>query len=145
VAYGHAVLARDPGELTTLVLDRVNHSSALRTQFEYLCDMFVLDGDRVLHFEDLSEDYAIERFGDHCLTLQLRWGRRDHRDLFALKRDPRPERAHESVFIHPVVRAWSGRSLVAEQYLLEDLHGQWRDPVRHPDLLLAFLRAELKR
>ena len=99
----------------------MNHSSA-----------FVVEGDQVVHYEELPEDYAVERFPD-CFTLGLRWGRRDHPDLFAIKREPVPEQAHESAFIHPVVRVWRNRQLVAERHLLEDL-----------DPLCAFLLAELK-
>lgn len=137
----------DPRALTTHVLDRVNWSSALWTQFEYLCDSYVLDPatGRFRHYEDLPEDYAVERFRDepHHYTVALRWGREEYADVFAIERHPTPGRARESAFIHPVIRRYRGAELVAEQHLLEDLLAEWRRPERHVEPLLDFFRADL--
>lgn len=132
----------DPEKLTTLILDRVNWSSALWTQFEYLVDVLVLDGTsgRIRHYKDLPEDYAAERFGEsEHYTFGLRWGREEHADVFAIERHPAPDRAAESAFIHPVVRRYRGGRLVAERHLLEDLLAEWRRPDRHIEPLRAFL------
>lgn len=133
--------------LTDVMLERVNYSSALWTQFEYLSDVYVVDraGAQVRHYAELPEDYAVDRFArqDQYFTVTLRWGRRDYGDVFAIQRHPVPERAAESAFLHPVVRVWRHRDLVAEQHLLEDLLAQWRDPVRHAAPLGAFLAAQL--
>ncbi|MGH3862996.1 NAD(P)-binding domain-containing protein [Actinokineospora sp.] len=141
------ILPVDADEVTTAILARVNHSSALWTQFEYLCDVYVLDeaAGHFRHYADLPEDYAVERFGGGslCLTVTLRWGRHDYGDVFAIKRHPTPDRAHESAFLHPVVRVWRHGAQIAEQHLLEDLLAQWRDPVRHVAPLRAFLDAHL--
>ncbi|GAA3795647.1 NAD(P)-binding domain-containing protein [Sphaerisporangium flaviroseum] len=140
-------LPADPDQLTASMLDRVNYSSALWTQFEYLCDVYVADEatGQIRHYEDLPEDYAVDRFAGHSLffTVTLRWGRQDHADVFAIKRHPTPERAHESAFLHPVVRVWRHREQVAERHLLEDLMAQWRDPVRHVRPLREFLAGHL--
>ncbi|MET8144907.1 NAD(P)-binding domain-containing protein [Sphaerisporangium sp. NPDC005288] len=140
-------LPPDPGRLTATMLDRVNWSSALWTQFEYLCDAYVVNPDAgtVTHYQDLPEDYAAERFAEHplCFTVTLRWGRDRHDDVFAIKRHPTPERAHESAFLHPVVRVWRHGEQVAERHLLEDLLAQWRDPVRHVAPLQEFLTGYL--
>ncbi|GII65110.1 pyridine nucleotide-disulfide oxidoreductase [Sphaerisporangium krabiense] len=137
----------DAGELTFTVLERVNHSSALWTQFEYLADAYVRDpATGGFHrYEDLPEDYAAERFAgeDLLVTVTLRWGRRDHGDVFAIQRHPTPDRADESAFLHPVVRVWRRGAQVAERHLLEDLQAQWRDPVRHVEPLRRFLSEHL--
>ncbi|MFF5208147.1 NAD(P)-binding domain-containing protein [Streptosporangium sp. NPDC000396] len=141
------VLPIDVGQLTAGMVERVNYSSALWTQFEYLCDAYVVDeaAGQIRHHTDLPEDYAVERFaGDSlCFTVTLRWGRQDYGDVFAIQRHPTPERAHESAFLHPVIRAWRHGEMIAEQHLLEDLLAQWRDPVRHVEPLRAFLAAQL--
>ena len=146
---GHKTFTADPDRLTGAMLDRANWSSALWTQFEYLCDVYVVDetAGTIQHYTDLPEDYAINRFADrsHYYTLTLRWGRHGYRDVFAIQRYPTPERAEESAFIHPVIRRWRYRELVAEQHLLEDLLAQWRDPVRHVQPLRTFLSALLSR
>ncbi|MBO4208900.1 NAD(P)-binding domain-containing protein [Micromonospora echinofusca] len=141
------VVARDADTLTTLVLDRLNWSSALWTQFEYLCDALVVDDTtgQVRHYIDLPEDHIRDRFHDqpHYYTLGLRWGRDDYRDVFAVERHPQPDRAAESAFIHPVVRRYHGDTLVDELHLLEDLLAEWRRPDRHVAPLRAWLEREL--
>jgi thioredoxin reductase len=137
----------DPDRLTQLVLDRVNWSSALWTQFEYLCDAFVVDERTglVRHYTDLPEDYAVERFADagQLYTAGLRWGRSDYADVFAIERHPQPDRASESAFIHPVVRAYQRGRLTGEKHLLEDLLAQWRRPDRHVAPLEEFFKEHL--
>ncbi|SDG16125.1 Thioredoxin reductase [Sinosporangium album] len=138
----YTVVEADPDVLTGAILDRVNWSSALWTQFEYLCDALVFEGDRVAHYEDLPEDYAVERFNhaDTLVTVTLRWGREDYPDVFAVERHPVPERAAESAFIHPVVRLHHRGRQVGELHLLEDLLAQWRREDRHVAPLRAFLK-----
>ncbi|HEV2345928.1 MAG TPA: NAD(P)-binding domain-containing protein [Actinocrinis sp.] len=139
----------DPSVMTELVLDRVNCSSALWTQFEYLCDAIVLDetGGSVRHYADLPEDYAVSRFreSEHYYTVTLRWGRADYADVFAIDRHPVPNRAEESAFIHPVIRRYRYGELVAERHLLEDLLAEWRRPERHIGPLRDFFAEQLAR
>lgn len=148
VALPYDTVPSDPQKLTSLVLDRVNWSSALWTQFEYLCDVLVLDeaSGLVRHYTDLPEDYAVSRFGDepHYYTVTLRWGRDDYGDVFAVERHPEPGRAQESAFIHPVVRRYRGTELVEERHLLEDLLADWRRQDRHVEPLLAFFEKHLR-
>jgi thioredoxin reductase len=137
----------DPERLTSLVLDRVNWSSALWTQFEYLCDVLLLDEvtGQFRLYRDLPEDYAVSRFRDspHYYTVALRWGRDDYADVFAIGRHPVPDRAAESAFIHPVVRRYRGTEVIAEQHLLEDLLAEWRRLDRHIEPLRAFFVNDL--
>lgn len=141
-------LKASPDELTSLILDRVNWSSALWTQFEYLCDALVVDGGTglVRHYKDLAEDYAAERFAGegHLYTVTLRWGRDEYADVFAIDRHPEPGRARESAFIHPVIRRWRCGEMVAEKHLLEDLLAEWRRPERHVAPLREFLADQLE-
>lgn len=141
------VVPGDPERLTSLALARVNWSSALWTQFEYLCDVFVVDErtGHAMHYRDLPEDYAVSRFADlpHYYTVGLHWGRRDYQDAFAISRHPQPDRAAESAFIHPVIRRYHGTELVAEQHLLEDLLAEWNRADRHVEPLRAFFTRNL--
>lgn len=143
----YEVVPSDARGLTELALDRVNWSSALWTQFEYLCDVLVADeaSGQVRHYQDLPEDYAVSRFGDepHYYTVSLRWGRDEYADVFAIDRHPMPDRAAESAFIHPVIRRYNGTELVAEVHLLEDLLAEWRRVDRHVEPLQAFFEKEL--
>lgn len=140
-------LPADPDVLTGAILDRVNWSSALWTQFEYLGDSLVLDEETggMRRYTDLPEDYAVDRFSGSAVhyTVCLRWGRDDYGDVFAIDRHPEPGRASESAFIHPVVRRYRHGELVNELHLLEDLLAEWRRPDRHVEPLRAFLAADL--
>ncbi len=148
---GHSLpyqdVSADADALTTLVIDRVNWSSALWTQFEYLCDVLVVDEatGQARHYTDLPEDYAVSRFQNraHYYTIALRWGRDDYADVFAIQRHPQPDRAPESAFIHPVIRRYRGTELVMERHLLEDLLAGWRRPERHIAPLRRFFTEEL--
>lgn len=137
----------DPQRLAGLALDRVNWSSALWTQFEYLCDVLVYDQDtgQFQHYQDLPEDYAVARFAgqEHYYTVTLRWGRAEYSDVFAITRHPDPDQASESAFIHPVIRRYRGGELVAEKHLLEDLLADWRRVDRHVEPLEAFFASDL--
>jgi thioredoxin reductase len=141
------IVPRDPEALTTLALDRLNWSSALWTQFEFLCDVLVVDDatGQVRHYQDLPEDLAVQRFQDEgCFyTVALRWGRDEYPDTFAIERHPDPDRARESAFIHPVIRRYRGAMMVAELHLLEDLLAEWRRPDRHVAPLREFFEADL--
>lgn len=145
VALPSEPVAADAGRLTERMLGRVNWSSALWTQFEFLCDAYVADGPgRLRHYVDLPEDYAVDRFGqDDLYTVGLRWGRDEYHDVFAIERHPQPDRAAESAFIHPVIRRYTGGALVAEMHLLEDLLAEWTRPERHVEPLRAFLAEQL--
>jgi thioredoxin reductase len=137
----------DPGTLTSLVLSRVNWSSALWTQFEYLCDTLVADQrtGQVRHYRDLPEDYAVARFRaeQHYYTVTLRWGRAQYGDVFSIERHPQPGRAAESAFIHPVIRRYRCGELLTECHLLEDLLADWTRADRHHAPLAAFFRRQL--
>jgi thioredoxin reductase len=143
----HDVVRADPDTLMSLILDRVNWSSALWTQFEYLCDAYVVDDatGTARHYTDLPEDYAVTRFRDepHYYTVTLRWGRSDYSDVFNIERHPQPDRATESAFIHPVIRRYRGDELVEEKHLLEDLLAEWRRPDRHIEPLRQFFQRSL--
>ncbi|MEV6865681.1 NAD(P)-binding domain-containing protein [Streptosporangium subroseum] len=122
-------------ELTGSILDRLNRSSALWTQCQYLIDALVVTDGGVERYEELPEDYAVERFGD-VITVGLRRGE----NTYPVERHPVPSRAAESAFIHPVIRVFRGGVLTEELHLLEDLLAEWRHPDRHVAPLEEFLR-----
>ena len=51
--------------------------------------------------------------------------------------------AEESAFLHPVIRRWSGRQLISEKHLLEDLFGEWKKPEAHVAPLRYFFMQQL--
>ena len=98
-----------PDGLVDAVLARINRSSSLWQQYGHLHDVVVVEKDwgRSTYYEEMPlaciPDGAL---GDnaHCYTISLESGKTD-----------------ESGFVHPVIRRWSGRRLVSEKHLPEDL------------------------
>ncbi|GLK09472.1 NAD(P)-binding domain-containing protein [Streptosporangium carneum] len=133
VRFPRAVVPR--ATLVESVLDRVNRSSALWAQAGYLVDALVITEHGIERFEDLPEDYAVERFGD-LVTVGLRQSREpDPDDLeaaaFAVGRRPLPPGATESEAIHPAVRVFRNGVLTSELHLPDSVVAQWRHPDRH--------------
>ncbi|MEV8635063.1 NAD(P)-binding domain-containing protein [Streptosporangium sp. NPDC051023] len=123
------------------VLDRVNRSSALWAQAGYLVDALVITEHGIDRYEELPEDYAVERFGD-LVTVGLRQSREpDPDDLeaaaLAVERRPLPG-ATESEAIHPAVRVFRNGVLTSELHLPDSVIAQWRHPDRHMAPLKSF-------
>ncbi|HSK77682.1 MAG TPA: NAD(P)-binding domain-containing protein [Thermoanaerobaculia bacterium] len=136
-----------PDGLADAVLARVNRSSALWQQYGHLHDVVVVNQDwgRATYYEEMPLAYVQDSElgkNDHYYTISLEFGKVDN-DPFAIVRNPEPGKAEESVFLHPVIRRWSGRRLVSEKHLLEDLFGEWKKPEAHVAPLRYFFMEQL--
>lgn len=133
--------------LTAAVLERVNGSSALWQQFGFLGDVIVVpeEGDAE-YIEQLPVDYvhdgALGR-GQHYYVVTLEFGKIDG-DPFAVERNPNPEFASGSTFLHPVVRRFRGSELLSEVHLIEHLYADWAHPELHVQPLSEFFAASLE-
>jgi thioredoxin reductase len=109
------------------VIARISRSSGLWAQFGFLRDVLVVEADQTLYFEELPRDYVFDTgFGscDHYYTVSLEWGSWQG-DVFAIERHPSHATAHTNVFLHPIVRRYRLRELLAEHHVLEDLLGMY--------------------
>jgi thioredoxin reductase len=136
-----------PEGLVEATLERVNRSSALWQQFGFLHDVIVVDEgwDHALYYEEMPLAYVQEgEIGrkSHYYTIALEFGKVKG-DPFSIERMPEPGQAERSVFLHPVIRRWSGRQMVSELHLLEDLYGEWRKPEAHVAPLRYFFMGQL--
>lgn len=121
-------LSATPDVLTEAVLARVSRSSGLWAQFGFLNDVLVVEGRRATLFRELPRDYVFDGAlgsADHYYTISLEWGSW-RGDVFAIDRHPSHETAYTNVFLHPIVRRYRRRDLVAEHHILEDLLGMYR-------------------
>jgi len=134
--------------MTAAALARINRSSALWQQFGILHDLIVLaeDGGPARYYEELSlgliQDTALGAVAPY-FTVALEFGKVTG-DPFAIERAPVVDRARESIFLHPVIRHWNGRTLLAEYHLLEDLDGEWTKPEAHLEPLREFFAGQLR-
>ena len=62
--------------------------------------------------------------GGTTYTITLEWGSWEG-DVFAIDRHPSHRTAYTNVFLHPIVRRYRRRELVAEHHVLEDLLGMY--------------------
>jgi len=120
----------DVETLCQALFHRICRTSALWTQFGYLCDVLTVDEatGEIRHYEELPADYVRTEsaFGqhDHYYTITFEWGPWDG-DVFAIQRHPNHETAYTNAFLHPIIRRYAGQTLIAEHHILEDLFGMY--------------------
>jgi thioredoxin reductase len=134
--------------LVKAVIERLNRTSAMWQQFGFLHDLIVMpeSGGPAKHYPEMPLAYIQETelsASSHYYTVTMELGGVEG-DPFAVERNPIPAAAHESVFLHPVIRRWNGPLLVAEHHLLEDLHGEWRREDLHLKPLREFLQEQMR-
>lgn len=132
--------------LTEAVLGRVNRSSALWQQFGFLADVIQVDPNGAARYvEELPVDHVHDtEWGQHphYYLVTLEYGLAGS-DPFAIERNPDPEHADDSVFLHPVLRQYRGDDLVRELHLIEELYAEWDDPERHHEPVRRFFAESL--
>lgn len=120
----------DVETLCRAIQHRVCRTSALWTQFGYLCDVISVDDDsgEIRYYEELPVDYVRteSEFAEHkhYYTITFEWGPWSG-DVFAIERHPSHETAYTNAFLHPIIRRYQGNTLVAEHHILEDLFGMY--------------------
>jgi thioredoxin reductase len=136
-----------PEGLVDATLARLNRGSAAWHQAGFLHDVIVVDEgwEHATCYEEMPLAYIHQSAigaNSHYYTVALEVGTIEG-DPFAVVRNPEPARADESVFLHPVIRRWSGRQLISERHLLEDFTGEWRKPEAHVAPLRYFFMQQL--
>ena len=147
----HRQLRDEPRALMEAVIARVNRSSALWQRFGFLCDLIVIKQDWAAEYlEELPVDYAREsNWGGakSYFTITLEYGEgHDQIDPFDVTvgrvSQSDAEHSHEARYLHPVVRHYIGKILVAEHHVTENLENDWTGLV-HRQPLQDFFAHEL--
>lgn len=124
--------------ITDHLVERINRSSALWQQFGYLTDIIDVGNESATYFYELPKDYREQISQQNTFTLSLEFGTKQ-KDVFNIDRDPNPEKADESFFLHPVIRFYRDSKLIDTLHLVEDLYGEWKHQERHIDFLYRFI------
>ncbi len=137
-----------PQSLMEAIIRRVNLSSGLWQQTGFLCDLIIIPnhGEAAQYYEDMPTDYIYDSdLGQHYhyYTVTLEFGLDviyANPDPFALERVHKNnvERAALSTFIHPIIRHFCGKTLIAEHHVIEDVASEWLEEV-HIKPLQEFL------
>ena len=150
--FPNKIITSSPESLTQAILDRVNRSSGLWQQTGFLCDLIVMShrDNKARYYEEIPTDYVHQsEFGryDNYYTIILEFGSEAKiLDPFAINRVHKDDadNAAQSAFIHPVIRHFHGKDLIAEHHVIEDLAGEWLELV-HIKPLVGFLRSQLSQ
>ena len=123
-----------PEGLVEATLERLNRGSAMWHQAGFLHDVIVVDADweRAVHYEEMPLAYIQESevaANSHYYTVTLESGDIAGDSL--------------SAALHPVIRRWSGRQLISEKHLIEDLLCEWKKPEGHVAPLRYFFMQQL--
>jgi hypothetical protein len=128
------------------VIERVNRTSALWQEFGFLCDLLVIEPHgQARYYEEVPIDYVHESdTGDanYYVTITLEYGRdHDKIDPFDITlgrvAQDDAERSYDARYLHPVLRQYSRRKLIAEHHIAENLENEWNGPA-HREPLEAF-------
>ncbi|HXT20182.1 MAG TPA: NAD(P)-binding domain-containing protein, partial [Thermoanaerobaculia bacterium] len=131
-------LAKDADSLTNFIAQRVNTTSSLWHQFNFLCDVIDLGTPTARCFHDVPVDFALSspyfRLA-RCLLLTF-----THDE----PKDPERRRYFSEVpALHPRVRLVANGEVIAEHHVLEDLEAEWFEESLYLQPLEAFLAAVL--
>lgn len=146
------LISANPESLTEAIIKRVNQSSGLWQQTDFLCDLIVIseESNTARYYQELPKDYIHDSEFSNCnhyYIVSLEFGHEVEKvvDPFAIERVHKDdvEHAYRSAFIHPVVRHFCKNTLIAEHHVIEDLASEWLEDV-HIKPLLAFLHLHLK-
>ena len=143
---------RSANALAQAVLDRINSNSGLWQQNGFLCDLLAVsdDGAEFNYYTELPFDYVKDAWGQSCddyytVTMEYLQERFEAAvDVFAVERIHKDDvnRAHDSAFLHPIVRRYHRGELISTHHVIEDLRAEWKEP-KHRDPLTNYFRAEL--
>jgi thioredoxin reductase len=140
----------NPDALVDAVIKRVNQSSAMWQQFGYIGDIILVDDKNktVKYMEEFTTNHTIEDLdiikSSHYYSVTLEFNKVCG-DPFAINRNPTPENAETSIFLHPVVRQYNNGNVVNTIHILEDLYTNWTHPTQHVAPLRAFFNACFKK
>jgi hypothetical protein len=149
----HLRLPLDPERLMDAVVARVNRTSALWQLFSVMGDLIVVERDgSARYYEEVPVDHVHESaFGsaESYFIVTLEYGPdHDQHDPFDISvervRQSDPEEAHKARYLHPAVRHYRRRSLLAEHHLAENLENDWSGPATHREPLRAFFARRLE-
>lgn len=143
----HCRCPADPQGLMELVLARVNRTSALWQLFGFLADLIIVSPDgSAAYYEEVPLDYVQQSdfaSAKSYFTVSLEYGPdHDRHDPFdvSVGRISQSDRVNSDKgrYLHPVVRHYRCRALLAEHHVTENLENDWTGAATHREPLRDF-------
>lgn len=134
------------------IIARVNRTSALWQLFATMGDLIVSRDGEAHYYEEMPVDYVRDSdFGaeENYFVVTLEYGPgHDELDPFdiAVGRISQSDAVHaeKGRYLHPVVRHYSVRTLLAEHHVAENLENDWTGQATHREPLAGFFAREMK-
>jgi thioredoxin reductase len=147
IDFNRTSLKMDPRALANMMLDRVNHSGGLWQQPGFIADVAICKNKQIEYVKELPKEYVLQSMASDesdVYVLTLEYGDPIVGDPFAVERIHREDtvQAHKSQFLHPIIRRYIGKELVAQHDVIEDLEAKWVEP-EHFEPLTAFFEEQL--
>jgi thioredoxin reductase len=137
------VVSEQPEAFAEKVLQRINSGSSMFLQPGFFCDVLVVPPHNApQYYNDIPVDYLHDSaLGSNAsyYTISLEYGDFSRVDPFNVDRDPDPDQAHLTPYIHPIIRHFSGASLIDEYHLPEDLENVY-EPAKYSKGLIDYLK-----
>ncbi len=145
--FPHQLLSSDAGTLADFIVKRVNNTSALWQQFEFMADCLILDSSFSLYIKELPVAFMHDNYGaamNTYLLITLEYGP-DHAKVAPF--DVTVERiaqddhmnALNAQYLHPVLRFYVNGQLASEHHMAENLENEWSGQASHVLPLVAYL------
>ncbi|MEP2024802.1 MAG: NAD(P)-binding domain-containing protein [Reichenbachiella sp.] len=138
-------------EMTNLIIQNINRTSALWQQFGFICDAILIDGGEAKYLKSIPVDYLHKQARpnlDEYYTITLEYGNEIFEKAanpFNISRVHRNDikNANKSAFLHPIIRKiYKGRQ-VAEHHVIEDFENKWDEQPIHIQPLIDFFEQHL--
>ncbi len=137
-------------KVAAVILERINRSSALWQQTDYIIDLLVVEGADVRYYEEMPLDYVQDspfsryeqyyivalEFGQNLIDAAV--------DPFCVNRIHKEDTAHSelSTVIHPIVRRFRQDKLLRTHHVIENILGEWKKDHDHLEPLCRFFQEE---
>ncbi len=127
-------LPLQPQVIVDKVIEMVSKSAAIFLQQGFLCDLVIIcqSTQTARYYEGLPVDYVLESDfakNDHYYLITMEFGHIEG-DPFSVKREKDQDKAYLDVYLHPIIRRFSGACLLREHHIAEHLENDWR-PDQH--------------
>ena len=113
-------LNHNTDDLMDVLMDRINSTSSLWHQFNFLCDYIDLSGSHIRYYFDVPLKYALSGKSFNTKSAII---------LYFSHDKPKPKHLHSNFSknpaLHPVVKHIIDGEITSEHHMLEDLEAEW--------------------
>ncbi|AJQ96824.1 NAD(P)-binding domain-containing protein [Gynuella sunshinyii] len=138
--------------LASFIAERINRTSALWQQFEFMCDSVLLDQQGCHYIEELPVAFCHDTFGresKNYISIALEYGPdHDKVDPFNIDINRVSQDDHENAlnaqYLHPVLRFYYQGKHVSTHHMAENLENEWNRYESHVIPLQQYLSSCLQ-